>query len=102
MTPPNAKSVSSAKDPKVFATIMFLPVAAINRNSADAIWLISKSRKYCLKNLKCFLKENKHHLVIKAGSEWILVQSSQKKKTKKKNNFCLPFNIWIESNYIIG
>jgi hypothetical protein len=50
--PPNAKSVSSAKDPKVLATIMFLPAAAINRNSADAIWLISKSRKYCLKSLK--------------------------------------------------
>jgi hypothetical protein len=52
MKPPKAKSVRSAKDPKVLATIMFLPAAAINRNSADAIWLISKSRKYCLKSLK--------------------------------------------------
>ena len=74
MKPPNAKSVSSAKVPKVLATIMFLPAAAINRNSADDVWLISKSRKYCLKSLKKRLKENKHHLVITAGSEWILVQ----------------------------
>jgi hypothetical protein len=52
MKPPNAKSVSSANDPKVLATIMFLPAAAINRNNADAIWLISKSSKYCLKSLE--------------------------------------------------
>lgn len=35
--PPNAKNNSNAKEPKVLATIMFLPVAAITRNSADDI-----------------------------------------------------------------
>ena len=35
--PPNAKSISKANAPNVFATIMFLPAAAINRNNPDAI-----------------------------------------------------------------
>lgn len=35
--PPSAKSVSSAHEPKVLATTMLLPIAAINRNNAEAI-----------------------------------------------------------------
>ena len=35
--PPDAKSISKANAPNVFATIMFLPAAAINRNNPDAI-----------------------------------------------------------------
>ena len=49
--PPKTRTASKAKDPNVFATIIFLPSAAINRNSPDAIWLINRSRRNCLKNL---------------------------------------------------
>jgi hypothetical protein len=52
MKPPKAKSKSSANDPNVLATIMFLPIAAINRNNAEAIWLTRTSRRYCLNNLQ--------------------------------------------------
>ena len=44
-------TASKANDPTVFATMMFLPTAPINRKSPDAIWLIQTSRKYCLMNL---------------------------------------------------
>jgi hypothetical protein len=50
--PPKAKSKSSANDPNVFAIIMFLPIAAINRNNAEAVWLTRTSRRYCLNNLQ--------------------------------------------------
>jgi hypothetical protein len=56
--PPNAKIARSTNDPKVLATIMFLPAAAINRNSADAIWLISTSTTYSLKNLQKMKERN--------------------------------------------
>jgi hypothetical protein len=62
--PPNAKSRSSANDPNVLATIIFLPSDAINRNNAEAIWFTSNSIRYCLKNLQCthfqilFIMEN--------------------------------------------
>jgi len=46
------KTASNANDPTVFATITFLPTAPINRKSADAIWLIQTSKKYCLMNLQ--------------------------------------------------
>lgn len=51
MNPPNAKRAKSANVPKVLAIIMFLPAAAVNRSSADSIWLISISRRYFLKSL---------------------------------------------------
>ena len=50
--PPMTRKASRAKEPNVFATIMFLPSAPMNRKSADAIWLIHRRRKYCLKNLQ--------------------------------------------------
>lgn len=49
--PPRTRTASKAKDPNVLATITFLPSAAINRNSPDAIWLIRRSKRNCLKNL---------------------------------------------------
>lgn len=51
--PPNAKSMSNANEPTVFATIIFLPAAPINRNNAEATWFTSTSTKYCLNNLQC-------------------------------------------------
>ena len=51
MKPPNVRSVKSANDPNVLATIMFLPSAAIARNNPEAIWLINNSKKYCFNNL---------------------------------------------------
>jgi len=51
MKPPNAKRMRSAKDPNVLATIMFLPSAAIARNKPEDIWFISRSTRYCFKNL---------------------------------------------------
>ena len=35
--PPNAKGRTNANDPNVFATIMLLQAAAINRNNEDAV-----------------------------------------------------------------
>lgn len=49
--PPNVRSVTVANDPNVLAIIIFLPVAAIVRNNAEAIWPSSSNRRYCLKNL---------------------------------------------------
>lgn len=43
---------SNANEPKVLATIMFLPSAPMKRNSPEAIWFMSKSSRYCLKNLR--------------------------------------------------
>ena len=57
INPPNDKSTSNANEPNVLATTMFLPVTAINRNNAEAIWLTPKSSAYCLKNLQ---HENHH------------------------------------------
>jgi hypothetical protein len=37
MKPPNARSVRTANDPNVLATIMFLPRAAVARNNPEAI-----------------------------------------------------------------
>lgn len=49
--PPKTKIVSKAHDPNVFATMTFLPNAAIRRNNPEAIWLAHISRRICLKNL---------------------------------------------------
>ena len=51
INPPITRIVSKASEPQVFATIIFLPTAAINRNSPDAIWLRHRSKRNCLKNL---------------------------------------------------
>ena len=56
MKPPNVSNVRRAKDPKVLATIMFLPNAAIARNNPEDIWLISSSTRYCLNNLHFRIK----------------------------------------------
>lgn len=52
MNPPITRTVSSAHDPNVFATMTFLPRAPMNRNSPEAIWLTQMSRNSCLKNLQ--------------------------------------------------
>jgi hypothetical protein len=36
MKPPNVRSVTIANDPNVLAIIIFLPIAAIDRNNAEA------------------------------------------------------------------
>lgn len=51
MNPPKTSTASNANEPTVLATIIFLPSAPIIRNSADAIWLVNRSIKYCFKNL---------------------------------------------------
>jgi hypothetical protein len=51
INPPRTMTRSNPKDPNVFATVISLPKAAMNRNSAEAIWLTHTSRRYCLKNL---------------------------------------------------
>jgi hypothetical protein len=58
--PPRTMTRSNAKDPNVFATVVSLPKAAMNRNSAEAIWLMHTSRRYCLKNLplRKFIKKD--------------------------------------------
>ena len=52
MKPPNVRSVKSANDPNVLATIMFLPSAAIERNNPEAIWLVTNSTRYCFNILQ--------------------------------------------------
>jgi hypothetical protein len=52
MNPLITSSTRSAKDANVFATTMVLPNAAMNLNSAAAIWLTSNSSKYCLNSLE--------------------------------------------------
>ena len=52
MLAPSVIVARSAKDPNVFATIMFLPNAAMNRIKPDAIWLINNSSRYCLNILQ--------------------------------------------------
>lgn len=52
MNPPMTNIASNANEPKVLATIMFLPSAPMKRNSPEAIWFMSKSSRYCLKNLR--------------------------------------------------
>lgn len=43
--PHNAKSMTSANVPNVFAIILLRPTDAMNRNNAEAIWLTSTSSK---------------------------------------------------------
>ena len=52
MNPPRTRTVSNANEPNVFATMIFLPNAPMNRNSAEAIWLTHMSKMNCLKNLQ--------------------------------------------------
>jgi hypothetical protein len=43
--------VTIANDPNVLAIIIFLPIAAIDRNNAEATWPSSTNTRHCLKNL---------------------------------------------------
>ena len=49
--PPKTCTTRRANDPTVLATITSLPNPAINRKSPDAIRLMHRIKKYCLKNL---------------------------------------------------
>jgi hypothetical protein len=49
--PPRTMTRSNPKEPNVFAIVISLPKAAMNRNSPAAIWLTHTSRRYCLQNL---------------------------------------------------
>jgi len=51
MYPPRAMTTSIANDPKVLATIMFLPKDPIRRKSPIDIWCRKKYKKNCRKNL---------------------------------------------------
>lgn len=54
INPPNTKTVTSAHEPNVFATIMFLPSAAMKRNNPEAIWLVQTSTRKYLKHLPIY------------------------------------------------
>lgn len=47
--------------PSVEATVISLPTAAIKRNNAEAIWLVSARTMNCLNNL---LSRHMKHVVI--------------------------------------
>ena len=51
--PPNTKNKSVTNEPYVLATTVFLPIAAADRNNAEAIWFRNTSRRYSLNNLQC-------------------------------------------------
>ena len=93
--PLNAKSMSSAAEPNVLAIIKFLPIAAINRNNAEAIWLTNTSRRYSLNNLQYI-----HPYVI-----WNRTCEKTSLQVCSKLIIIitfLPSNIWVKSNDIVG
>lgn len=52
MNPPRAMTTSIAKDPKVLATIIFLPNDPITRKRPIDIWCRKKYNKSCRENLQ--------------------------------------------------
>lgn len=58
--PPNTRTASIANEPNKFATIKMRPIAAMNRNSPDAIWFTHTSKRNILNNLK-----KKYYQIVK-------------------------------------
>lgn len=52
INPPSAMTTSIANDPKVLATIMFLPKDPITRKRPIDIWCNEKYNKNCFKHLQ--------------------------------------------------
>jgi hypothetical protein len=58
MKPPKIMTTNNAKDPKVFATIIFRPNEAITLKSAVDIWCKKKSSRNCARNLQVKVQKN--------------------------------------------